>query len=107
MKRKKLLLLGALLILCAFMLHIGAMRPSEEALSRAEALDYLLAQDDPVVLETIAPYLDGDAACRGGQGLPAAEGERVGDRMVRGDGCVYFLRADGSGLIVFSLGDGE
>ena len=106
--KRRLLLLGALLVLGAFFLHIGAMLPSREALVRAEALEYLLAQDDPAVLETLAPFLDGEAELRGeGEVKPWIEGgERVGDRMLREADRLYYIRPGSAQVIVFALDGG-
>ena len=105
MKRRKLLLFGALLVLCVFFLHIGAMLPTEEELCRAEALEYLLAQDDPEALETLTPYLEGEAALSGDGDTPAwsGSGERVGDRMLREADRLYYIRPGSAQVIVFAL----
>lgn len=103
MKRRRLLLLGALLVLCAFFLHIGAMLPTEEELCRAEALEYLLAQDDPEALETLAPYLEGEAALSADGAAPGwSGGERVGDRMLREADLLYYIRPGSTQVIVFA-----
>ena len=53
--KRRLLLLAALLVLGAFVLHIGAMRPSREELDRAQALELLLAQTEYGLPEPLLP----------------------------------------------------
>ena len=102
MKKQRLLLLGALLAVCAFFLHVASMRPSEEELCRAEALEYLLAQEDPAALETFAPYLEGEAALNGG--APEGEAEkRAGERMLLEADRLYYLRPGSTQTIVFQM----
>ena len=101
-KKQTPLLIGALIVLCAFFLHIAAMRPSEEALCRAEALEYLIAQDDPAALETFAPWLVGEAELHGD--LPPGEAdERVGERMLRESDRLYYLRPGSTQTVVFEM----
>lgn len=101
-KKQRLLLLGALLAVCAFFVHVASMLPSEEALCRAEALEYLLAQEDPAALETFAPYLEGEAELGGG----APEGEadkRAGERMLLEADRLYYFRPGSTQAIVFEM----
>lgn len=102
MKKQRLLLFGALLAVCAFFLHVAYMRPSEEALCRAEALEYLLAQEDPAALETFAPYLEGEAALNGGAPEGEAE-ERAGERMLLEADRLYYYRPGSTQAIVFRM----
>ncbi len=47
MKVRKALLLAALLVLGAFFVHVASMRPTAEDLSRARALESMLAEEFP------------------------------------------------------------
>ena len=53
--KRRILLLAALLVLGAFVLHIGAMRPSREELDRAQTLELLLAQTESGLPEPLLP----------------------------------------------------
>ncbi len=88
-------------ILAAFFLHLAALRPTEEALCRAEALEYLLARGDPAVLETFAPYLEGEATPWPGSPDFDSGGERVGERMLCEDGRLDYIRPGSAEVIVF------
>lgn len=59
--KRRILLLAALLVLGAFVLHIDAMRPSREELDRAQALELLLAQTESGLPEPLLPE-PGDSA---------------------------------------------
>lgn len=59
--KRRILLLAALLVLSAFVLHIGAMRPSREELDRAQALELLLAQTETGLPEPLLPAPGEDA----------------------------------------------
>lgn len=68
MIRRRLLLVCALLVLCAFFLHIAAMRPTAEELRRAEALEAMLAG------EASAPLTEPrDTAAYGGMRIELCE----------------------------------
>ncbi|MCR5664532.1 MAG: hypothetical protein K6G17_06615 [Oscillospiraceae bacterium] len=107
MKRRLILGLSvcAALVCALFFCHVAAMRPSAEALCRAEALEYLLSQADPECLPTMAPYLSGEPALS----APPAEGEteRVGDRMLRSEDTLYYVRPGDGRTIAFVRAEQE
>ena len=59
MIRRRLLLVCALLVLCAFFLHIAAMCPTAEDLRRAEALEAMLAGE----VSSTPTEPEGSSAC--------------------------------------------